>query len=274
MDDFFNDLLTYDNSMLETAIGGMETMTEGGESAEAYKLVVAVCKDIIARRGGGAAAMDEDKEEAQEEEQEDQEEEDKPDDDMQTEGSQEDAEAAGQEEEGANALAAAAEAEEADDMETEVEVPEWAEAEIKAAIEAKEQGDAESIRTNFTDMLSMDPDILLRGVLQMKGQLPAEQEDDEEEPEEPSDGDKYMKRMVEFGTKVYLKTEAVAEMMNRKLKEADSLVQDAQLPGVCCWSCCSGHLKILVISRWRRARMRSRCSRDKTPSLTCSKALW
>ena len=279
MDDFFNDLLTYDNSMLETAIGGMETMTEGGESAEAYKLVVAVCKDIIARRGGGAAAMDEDKEEAQEEDEEEskeeeQEEQDKPDDDMQTEGSQEDAEAAGQEEEGANALAAAAEAEEADDMDTEVEVPEWVEAEIKAAIEAKEQGDAESIRTNFTDMLSMDPDILLRGVLQMKGQLPAEQEDDEEEPEEPSDDVKYVKRMVEFGTKVYLKTEAVAEMMNRKLKEADSLVQDAQLPGVCCWSCCSGHLKILVISRWRRARMRSRCSRDKTPSLTCSKALW
>ena len=117
MDDFFNDLLTYDNSMLETAIGGMETMTEGGESAEAYKLVVAVCKDIIARRGGGAAAMDEDKEEAQEEDEEEskeeeQEERDKPDDDMQTE-SWEDAEAAGRGE-GANALAAAAEAEEAD----------------------------------------------------------------------------------------------------------------------------------------------------------------
>ena len=62
MDDFFNDLLTYDSEMLETAIGGMETMTEGGESAEAYKLVVAVCKDIIARRGGGAAAMDTDTE--------------------------------------------------------------------------------------------------------------------------------------------------------------------------------------------------------------------
>ena len=217
--------------------------------------------------------MDEDKEEAQEEEQED-----KPDDDMQTEGSQEDAEAAGQDEEGANALAAAAEAEEADDMETEVKVgsPEWAEAEIKAAIEAKELDGAtpEAVRENFTSLLSADPDALLSGVLEMKGQLPAEQEDDEEEPAEPSDEVKYLKRMVEFGTKVYLKTEAVAEMMNRKLKEADSLVQDAQLPGVCCWSCCSGHLKILVISRWRRARMRSRCSRDKTPSLTCSKALW
>ena len=238
MDGFFQDLLTYENEMLENAIGGMEAHMSNEESGEAYTLVVAVCKDIIARRGGGAAAMDEDKEEAQEEdeeeskeeEQEEQEEQDKPDDDMQTEGSQEDAEAAGQEEEGANALAAAAEAEEADDMDTEVEVPEWVEAEIKAAIEAKEQGDAESIRTNFTDMLSMDPDILLRGVLQMKGQLPAEQEDDEEEPEEPSDGDKYMKRMVEFGTKVYLKTEAVAEMMNRKLKEADSLVPDAPSP--------------------------------------------
>ena len=125
-----------------------------------------------------------------------------------------------------------AEAEEADDMETEVEVPEWAEAEIKAAIEAKEQGDAESIRANFTMLLraAMDPDTLLSGVLEMKGQLPAEQEDDEEEPAEPSDEAKYIKRMVAFGTKLYLKTDAVAEMMNRKLKEADSLVPDAPSP--------------------------------------------
>ena len=50
MDDFFNDLLTYDNGMLETAIGGMEEMTSNEQSGEAYTLVVAVCKDIIARR--------------------------------------------------------------------------------------------------------------------------------------------------------------------------------------------------------------------------------
>ena len=50
MDDFFSDLLTYDNAMIETAIGGMEEMTSNEQSGEAYTLVVAVCKDIIARR--------------------------------------------------------------------------------------------------------------------------------------------------------------------------------------------------------------------------------
>ena len=50
VDDFFNDLLTYDSEMLETAIGGMEQMTSIERSGEAYTLVVAVCKDIIARR--------------------------------------------------------------------------------------------------------------------------------------------------------------------------------------------------------------------------------
>ena len=50
MDDFFNDLLTYDSEMLETAIGGMEEMTSIERSGEAYTLVVSVCKEIIARR--------------------------------------------------------------------------------------------------------------------------------------------------------------------------------------------------------------------------------
>ncbi len=36
--------------MIETAIGGMEEMTSNEQSGEAYTLVVAVCKDIIARR--------------------------------------------------------------------------------------------------------------------------------------------------------------------------------------------------------------------------------
>ena len=68
MDDFFNGLLTYDNDMLEHAIGGLEeAMPRNEDSGEAYTLVVAVCKDIIARRRGGATTMDEDKEEAQDE---------------------------------------------------------------------------------------------------------------------------------------------------------------------------------------------------------------
>ena len=50
VEDFFNDLLTYDSEMLETAIGGMEQMTSNERSGEAYTLVVAVCKEIIARR--------------------------------------------------------------------------------------------------------------------------------------------------------------------------------------------------------------------------------
>ena len=36
VEDFFNDLLTYDNVMLETAIGGMEEMTSNERSGEAY----------------------------------------------------------------------------------------------------------------------------------------------------------------------------------------------------------------------------------------------
>ena len=50
VDGFFQDLLTYENEMLENAIGGMEAHMSNEESGEAYTLVVAVCKDIIARR--------------------------------------------------------------------------------------------------------------------------------------------------------------------------------------------------------------------------------
>ena len=84
VDGFFQDLLTYENEMLENAIGGMEAHMSNEESGEAYTLVVAVCKDIIARRGegGGAAAMDEDKEDQESKEEQ---KEDKPDDGMQTE---------------------------------------------------------------------------------------------------------------------------------------------------------------------------------------------
>ena len=47
---FFGELLTYDNAMIETAVGQMEAMMSDEKSGEAYTLVVAVCKDIIARR--------------------------------------------------------------------------------------------------------------------------------------------------------------------------------------------------------------------------------
>ena len=50
MDDFFGELLTYDNAMIETAVGQMAAMMSDEKSGEAYTLVVAVCKDIIARR--------------------------------------------------------------------------------------------------------------------------------------------------------------------------------------------------------------------------------
>ena len=84
MDNLFKDLLTYETEIIEDAISGMEAMTSNEDEGEAYTLIVAVCKDIIARRGegGGAAAMDEDKEEQESKEEQ---KEDKPDDGMQTE---------------------------------------------------------------------------------------------------------------------------------------------------------------------------------------------
>ena len=55
---FFFELLSYDISTLEQAVPGMETQLEG-ENAEAFKHVILVCKDLIARRGGATVAAPE-----------------------------------------------------------------------------------------------------------------------------------------------------------------------------------------------------------------------
>lgn len=52
---FFFELLSYDVPTLEQAVPGMETQLDG-ENAEAFKHVILVCKDLIARRGGATAA--------------------------------------------------------------------------------------------------------------------------------------------------------------------------------------------------------------------------
>lgn len=52
---FFFELLSYDVPTLEQAIPGMETQLDG-ENAEAFKHVILVCKDLIARRQGGTPA--------------------------------------------------------------------------------------------------------------------------------------------------------------------------------------------------------------------------
>lgn len=55
---FFFELLAYDVPTLEQAVPGMETQLDG-ENAEAFKHVILVCKDLIARRGGAPAAASE-----------------------------------------------------------------------------------------------------------------------------------------------------------------------------------------------------------------------
>jgi hypothetical protein len=75
---FFFDLLSYPVESLEGAIPGMEGQLES-ENGEAFKHVILVCKDLIARKTSAAGSADnaEEKEEEMEEDEKEEEQEEK-----------------------------------------------------------------------------------------------------------------------------------------------------------------------------------------------------
>ena len=194
---FFNDLLNYDVSTLEGAVGGMAGSADG-DQGEAFKLVIACCNDLIARHGvngTGAAPAKPEAEEAEAVVKE-------VDTSMEVEEQEEEAMAEAEEEQEEQEEE---EEEEAAPVE-EVELPAWAEESIAAAVSEHESEEmtAEGIRANFVQTYSA----ALGGYLQMKGGI----EDAAEETRA------YFQKLIDFALKV---------VMDGWKKEAESVDSEA-----------------------------------------------